>query len=480
VDPTWLTATELAGAIRDRRISSIEAVRHSLERIDRLNGALNALVLVDGEGALRRAREADAALSRGEKWGPLHGVPVTIKDCWATAGMRTTGGGHARLLDHVPAADATAVGRLRASGAVVLGKTNLPELAADIQTWNRSFGRTGNPWDLRRTPGGSTGGGAAAVAAGLSPLELGSDLGGSIRIPAAFCGLFGLKPTELRVPLTGYLLQPPLGPKTERHMDSPGLLARSIEDLLLGLSVIAGPDGSDVDVPPVPLGPAEARPLENLRIAWFDHFGEIRPSSDTARVFSETLERIAGAGCYIERAAPEGFDFDEAFETWALLLGAFTRSTLPSDEREKLLGLMHADDPFLRDLGRGTWLDLPDLFAALDRRDQAIRRLELFFERWDAWLCPIAPGPAFTHRRWTEGLELDGRQLPYFRAGPAFTTPFNLTGSPAVALPAGLSAEGLPVGVQLVGRRWAEAALLDIAGRVTEVLDPIGPPPTYR
>ena len=191
------SAHEVAAAIRDRRVSAVEVVNAYLARIARHNPALNAIVTLNEEGALARASEADAALARGEFWGPLHGVPVTIKDSFATAGLRTTSG-FAPLANYIPAVDATVVARLRAAGAIVLGKTNLPMLVHGFQSDNAIFGRSNNPWDLERTPGGSTGGGAAALAAGLSALEMGSDYGGSVRIPAHYCGVYSLKPTELR------------------------------------------------------------------------------------------------------------------------------------------------------------------------------------------------------------------------------------------------------------------------------------------
>ncbi len=209
-DPTFAAAHELAAAIRERRISAVEVLDAHLARIARYNPALNAIVTHNEENARTRAREADAALARGEVWGPLHGVPVTIKDSFATAGLRTTSG-FPPLTNHVPDSDATAVARLRAAGAIVLGKTNLPLLVHGFQSDNPIFGRTNNPWDHARTPGGSTGGGAAAIAAGLSPLELGSDYGGSVRIPAHFCGIYSLKPTNNRIPLTGHIPELPAG-----------------------------------------------------------------------------------------------------------------------------------------------------------------------------------------------------------------------------------------------------------------------------
>ena len=237
------SAAELAAAVRARRVSARELIELHLARIARHNPSLNAICTLDEAGARRRAQDADAALARGDLWGLLHGVPMTIKDALETAGLRTTGG-HPPLKDYVPAHDAPAVARLRHAGAILLGKTNVPPLSADYRADNPIFGRTNNPWNVERTPGGSTGGGAAAVAAGLCAFDVGSDLAGSVRTPAHFCGLFALKPTERRVPNIGHIPEPPGVPRAVRHMNVLGPLARSVEDLALITKTISGPDES--------------------------------------------------------------------------------------------------------------------------------------------------------------------------------------------------------------------------------------------
>ena len=265
MDPCFETATRLARAIRNGRLTSAEATQLHLARIARLNGPLNALVVVDHEGAMTAARAADRALgkSRGGKknarLGPLHGVPITIKEAFDVKGLATTSS-HPPLKHNVAREDASLVGRLRAAGAVILGKTNVPELCADFQTDSPLFGTTKNAWDARRTAGGSTGGGAVAVAARLSPLEIGSDIGGSVRNPAHYNGIFALKPTEWRVPGRGHVPDLPGRTRTTRYMGVFGPLARSVDDLETALRLIAGPDGYDAEAAPVPLGPAPALP----------------------------------------------------------------------------------------------------------------------------------------------------------------------------------------------------------------------------
>src|SRR2546421_7333242 len=245
------STTQLADAIRARHVSATEVLEAHLAQIDTHNPALNAIVTIDAERAYERAREADEALARGQVWGPLHGVPFTLKDAHATAGMRTTSG--FPPLDYVPQEDSTVTARLKAAGGILMGKTNVATMLADYQSANPIFGRTNNPWNSERTPGGSSGGAAAALAAGMTPFEIGTDLSASIRIPAHFCGVFGLKPTEQRVPLTGLIPGLPT-PRSVRIMSCIWPMARTVEDLALLFSIIAGPGGRGTGVQPVPGG----------------------------------------------------------------------------------------------------------------------------------------------------------------------------------------------------------------------------------
>src|SRR3989440_7913869 len=250
-DIVFSSTTQLAAAIRAGHVSATEVLEAHLAQIATHNPDLNAIITMDAGQARKRAREADEALARGEVWGPLHGVPFTLKDAHATAGIRTTTG-FPPLADYVPKEDGTVAARLKAAGGILIGKTNVPVMLADFQTSNPIFGRSSNPWHTARTPGGSSGGAAAALASGMTPFEIGTDLSASIRLPAHFCGVSGLKPTERRVPLTGLIPGLP-GPRPLRIMSSIGPMARSVEDLALLFAIIAGPDGRDTEVPPVPV-----------------------------------------------------------------------------------------------------------------------------------------------------------------------------------------------------------------------------------
>src|SRR5215208_3316455 len=298
MNPCFETATRLARAIRNGRLSSVDATEAHLQRIARLNGPINALVVVDRDGALKAARAADRARAKKDRLGPLHGVPITIKEAFDVAGLHTTSS-HPPLKDNVAGGDATLVARLRAAGAVILGKTNVPELCADFQTDSPLFGTTKNAWDARRTAGGSTGGGAVAVAARLSPLELGSDIGGSVRNPAHYNGIFALKPTEWRVPGRGHVPDLPGKTRTVRYMGVFGPLARSVDDLELALRIIAGPDGYEAEAPPVPIGPTPKLTAGDLRIAVLESNPLVKVSDDTAKVVQATARLLSRAGAKV-------------------------------------------------------------------------------------------------------------------------------------------------------------------------------------
>lgn len=480
-DLVFATAGELATAIRQRRVSSTEVLEAHLAQIALHNPTLNAIITLDEERARKRAQEADSALGRGQIWGPLHGVPVTIKDAIETAGLRTTGG-YPLLADYVPSTDAPVVSRLRSAGAIILGKTNLPVLSADYRADNPIFGRTNNPWNLERTPGGSTGGGAAALATGLTPLELGSDLAGSVRIPAHYCGVYALKPTEHRVPLTGHIPEPPGVPRGVRHMNTIGPLARSVEDLKTALRLISGPDGFEPEVPPVPLDPVPDRPPDQMRLAWTDSLGGVPVTSDTRTALAKLAAELARYGYPIEQETPSGFDCMKAWETWGEIVMAERAATAPERAAERVAELgarLDSEEPVFRGMARGVGMTIRQYTESLTKRDGLIAVLEQFFERYNALLCPVTVGPAIPHCPFGTPVAVDNQEVPYFIAGTAYTSLFNLTGHPAVVLPLTQSADGLPIGLQVVGRRWAEMELLAIARRLALVIGPFRRPPGY-
>ena len=392
---------------------------------------------------------------------------MTIKDALETAGLRTTGG-HPPLKDYVPNADAAAVAKLRAAGAILLGKTNVPPLSADYRADNPIFGRTNNPWDLERTPGGSSGGAAAAVAAGLSAFDLGSDLAGSVRTPAHFCGLFALKPTEGRISNAGHIPELPGQPRAVRHMNVLGPLARSLDDLELVTKVVAEP--------PVPWNSEKERP--SYRIAWSADFGGVPVTRETKDALASLAARLGA-----ERRDPDGFDFDAAWETWGEIAIAERAATGGDRARERVAALnasLGEGWAVARGSAKGARATVAEYMVSLTKRDQLAAVLEKFFETWDAFLCPVTVGPAIPHVPFGTAIDVDEAKVPYFIAGTAYTCPFNLTGHPVAILPMIRSASGLPIGVQVVGKLWSEPALLQLARKIAQLTGPFTPPPRFR
>jgi amidase len=469
---TIATASQAAKAIQSGQVTSYDLVRELLAAIEKRNPALNAIVTLDSEGALRQARAADEMQARGEPMGPLQGVPVTIKDSFETAGMRTVSG-FPPFANRIPAADAPPVARLRQAGAIILGKTNLPTLASGIQTNNPVFGRTNNPWDLTRTPGGSSGGAAAAISAGLSYLELGSDIGGSIRIPAHFCGVYGLKCTGGRVSGKGHLASPkplaiPKGWEALLQLASIGPLARSIDDLRLAFPIIAEPGTPGLGHP---LTKSLAQPLP-LRVAWTDDFGGAPLDGESCRLMHALADQLKRAGCQVDHLAGAGFDYEEAWFVAGACLGAINTLFQPPMLRlvRKLIGpvLSRRGQPHPLQCGlyRGMTLHPQMVADMLKKRQALIDKCEHFLTDYDAWICPVFPTPAFTHRKADAPIEVDGQPQAQLLANLLHSVIFNLTGHPVVTIPVGLTAQGLPVGVQVVGRRWQELALLNTAEQI--------------
>ena len=446
------TASELAAGLREGAFSAREVMEAHLARIAAVNPRVNAIVtLVEPEQALAAADAADARRARGEPLGVLHGLPWAVKDLEETAGLRTTYGSPL-FADHVPAVDSLMVARLKRAGAIVIGKTNTPEFGAGSQTFNRVFGVTRNPYDLARTPGGSSGGAAAAVAAGMLPLADGSDLGASVRNPAAMCNLVGLRPTAGRVPDPGPgdLWNPlaVLGP-----------IGRSVDDLALFLRAVAGPHPGDplslADPPEAFAADLRADP-RGLRIAWSRDLGGLPVDPAVTHVLEAQRATLEALGCVVEDAEPDFAGADEAFETLRAL---------------GYLAFTHLIDDVKPDIAEnirvGLELTGPRAARGLTLRTELFRRMAAFLERYDALAAPVTQLPAFpVEIEWPR--EVAGTPMrtyiEWFRSCSRIT----ITTHPAMSVPAGFTADGLPVGLQLVGRHRGELALLRLARAFTE------------
>jgi amidase len=444
----FASTTWLAEAVRTRRISSLEVVDAYLARIELVNPRINAVVHLTDD-ARDLARQADAAIADGDVLGPLHGIPFTLKDSLDTAGVVTTAGS-VGWRDRVPTRDATVVARLKAAGGILLGKTNTPEFTWSDETDNDVYGRTANPYDLDRTPGGSSGGPAAIVAAGGSPFDIGSDTGDSIRQPAHVCGIAGLKPTSGRVPRTGHW------PGYEGLFESftqLGPMARRVEDLELLLPIIAGPDGEDPHVPPVPLGDPSGVAVGRLRVVVFTDNGILTPTPETIEAVEAAARALEAAGANVREEVPPGLD--EAYAAWDGLIRADGFAWL-----HRLIEA--AGTPGWGSYATRRWIT-PDpplpgdvLTDLIERADRIRGGLLRWMQDVDVIVCPAMPQPAIRHGESTES---------WF--GDTYSDVHNLTGWPAVVVRGGTSAEGLPIGVQLVAAPWREDVAL-AAARVVE------------
>jgi amidase len=454
-DVIFVSASELARRIRARDVSAVEVVEMHLARIDAVNPSLNAVVTRCDDMALERAKKADAALTRGETLGPLHGLPITIKDAFDTAGVRSTGGTKGRA-DYIASANATAVDRLLAAGAILVGKTNTPELTLFYDTDNLLFGETFNPYDLSLSPGGSSGGSAAIVAAGGSPLDLGSDTGGSIRLPAHFCGVAGIKPTAGRVPRSGLIVPGgvPVDPLTQV-----GPIARFIEDLSLVLPIMSGVDWKDSSVVPMPLGELDTVCIEKLHIAFYTDNGDVAASPEVAAVVQDCARLIAEQGAKVTGACPPGIEqsralFGRLFDTDG---GAWIRRTLQRLGTKELYAFLKWTDKS----GNAPEATASAFTALLEELEQFRHGMLEFLQRYDVILAPVHAHTALPHGELTSD-----ERSPAF----SYSQTYNLTGWPSVVVRAGTSEQGLPIGVQVVARPWQEHVALAVARRIEESL----------
>jgi amidase len=453
-DITSQSASELAGAIRSRKLTSKAIVEAHLDRIAKVNPKLNAVVQLTADSARKEAEEADAALGRGDIKGPLHGVPITIKDTLETKGVICTGGTKGRA-NFVPTADATAVARLRAAGGIILGKTNVPELAGAIESDNLVYGRTNNPYDLTRTPGGSSGGEAAIVAACGSPLGLGTDAGGSIRIPAHFCGLAAIKPTSGRVPRTGQFPMPMGARNAVFHVS---LIARKVEDLALALPIIAGPDFRDHSIVGMPLLDPKAVKLNGLKLAFFEDDGAATPTKEISAVVRDSAKAFMDAGVKVEENRPP--DAAKAAIVYHDMSrgdgGAGTRAFLKSIGSDPISPLF---EQALTNSVAPAMANTTEALAAFVRWDQFRNSMLRFLENYDAILSAVAPYPALLH-----GTSFE----PENRKGFGYTQMYNLTGWPTATVRVGTSPEGLPLGVQVAARPWREDVALALVAHLEQ------------
>lgn len=453
------SATAVARAIREKQVSSEEFVRACIDRIEAVNPRLNAVVQLPAEAALAAARQADQALARGEVKGPLHGVPFTLKDAIETAGVICTGGTLGRAA-YIPSEDATIVKRLRAAGGILLGKTNCPELGWAWESDNLIYGRTNNPFNLALSPGGSSGGESAIIAAGGSPLGFGSDAGGSVRFPAHCTGIVSIKPTSGRVPRTGHFPGPG---GTLDSLWQIGPLARFVEDLTLVLPIVSGVDWRDVAIVPAPLLDPRAVEVANLRVALHTDNGIVRPTPETAQAVQKAAQALSAAGARVDEIRPPGIDqtYDIYLKLFSAEGGAGIEALLHAAGTTRVHPLMQR----VLEIQHANALSVEEFGSLITRWDAFRGAMLAFMERYDAVLCPVCAFPGMVHGSTYDILEAF-----------SYTMTYNLTGWPAAVVRAGASPEGLPIGVQVAARPWREDVALAVAQFLEGALGGFQPP----
>jgi amidase len=452
------SATDAARMLRRKEISSRELTEMLLARIDSVNPALNAVVALRPEAALQEAAAADEATARSDAAGPLHGVPMTIKDSLNVAGLHTTWGNPA-FKDFVADWDATVVQRLRRAGAIIIGKTNVAFMLGDFgQTANELYGVTNNPWDTTRTPGGSSGGTAAALSAGMTFLEYGSDLVGSIRIPASFCGVYGLKPSVGIVPLTGFQPPgPPAGSSDMMYMSAVGPLGRSAHDLRVALSVTGGPEDQAAKAYTWTLSPSRHTRLEDFRVGVMLDHEQSPVSNEVAGPISNAVDTLAQAGATVVEGWPDGVDPKRHYESFGFHVRLFFAFQQPSED----------------------FATLSEVIDQENRRMAARAAWSRYFSEIDVFLCPVNFTPAFPH----DSRPFDERTI----TTPEGQRPYNdqafwvshasLAGLPAVAAPIGRTRNGLPVGAQILGPLYEDNTAITLAELFTDIIGGYAPPP---
>lgn len=461
----YKTACELTSALQRGEITSSELLNLYIRRIELYNGAVNAVVAMDVDAARARAAQADKAIARGQIWGPLHGLPITVKEMFEVVGMPATAG-DPKFKNYMPKRNATPVQRLIDAGAIVFGKTNVPFHAVDFQTFNNVYGTTNNPWDVTRTPGGSSGGSAAALAMGFTPLELGSDIGGSLRNPAHYTGVYGHKPTFGIVPRSGLIgivpkyedilaLPGKVAPykMSEMPLSVAGPMARSAEDLELAMEILTTPGKSDKDGSRPELLSPPKKPLQVYRVAaWFtDPYSGAEIDAEVMSVLLKAVNKLRKAGVQVDETAPPNISLEESRQLWLSIF--VKRNNLP----------------------------LPEALVTRQKKMQA--KWEAFFESYDVLLAPVTPTVAFPHIQtqpmFERTLVVNGKDHRYMEH-LTWAMMAVVSGLPATVAPVGLSDSGLPVGIQIIGPKLADRKTIAFAKSMSRLVGGFVAPPSYR
>ena len=478
------SAHEILEKIKQREVSSLEVLESFLAQVEKVNPKINAIVALDAERAKEKAIEADNKINLKSKLGPLHGLPMTIKDAFEVEGIVSTGGNPA-WKDNIPKRNAEAVQRLVDAGAIIFGKTNVPFLSSDLQSFNKIYGTTNNPWDLERTPGGSSGGSAAALAAGMTPLELGSDIGGSIRVPAHFCGLYGHKPSYNIISEVGHMPPPPGSILTGNGLSVAGPLARSPEDLEIALDVLVSAQEQDSQAWKVKLPKARTKKIKELKIAVWPDEPYAEADNEITNLIKDTAEDLKHAGAKVE-TVDLPISFEEIDKIYSLLLNPLMLAGSPKETFETLAKLNESLDPNdvseLAKVARGSVLKHADWVLVNAMRQNMRQKWREFFNKFDVILCPTCITPAFKHNHnpvHERKLTINGKDDEYLRAtlwaGPAVSA-----GLPSTNVPIGMSSNNLPISMQITGPYLEDKTCLEVAKVVRNLRGGFKIPPNLQ
>ena len=478
------SAHEILEKIKQREVSSLEVLESFLAQVEKVNPKINAIVALDAERAKEKAIEADNKINLKSKLGPLHGLPMTIKDAFEVEGIVSTGGNPA-WKDNIPKRNAEAVQRLVDAGAIIFGKTNVPFLSSDLQSFNKIYGTTNNPWDLERTPGGSSGGSAAALAAGMTPLELGSDIGGSIRVPAHFCGLYGHKPSYNIISEVGHMPPPPGSILTGNGLSVAGPLARSPEDLEIALDVLVSAQEQDSQAWKVKLPKARTKKIKELKIAVWPDEPYAEADNEITNLIKDTAKDLKHAGAKVE-TVDLPISFEEIDKIYSLLLNPLMLAGSPKETFETLAKLNESLDPNdvseLAKVARGSVLKHADWVLVNAMRQNMRQKWREFFNKFDVILCPTCITPAFKHNHnpvHERKLTINGKDDEYLRAtlwaGPAVSA-----GLPSTNVPIGMSSNNLPISMQITGPYLEDKTCLEVAKVVRNIRGGFKIPPNLQ
>ena len=456
--------SSLRQQLLNKSISAYDLTLEHFQRIDAVNDKLHAIVIDNRENALAQAKKLDADLNSGKPVGPLHGIPITIKESFNIKGLKTTVN-LPQLKHNIPQENSILVDRLVDAGAIILGKTNVPLMLSDAQTFGPLYPTCNNPYDLDRTPGGSTGGGAAALASGMSCFEIGSDVGGSIRNPSHYCGLFGLKPTQNAHAQDGHVPPMPNIDLGFSMLASTGPLARSIEDLKLAYDVAYQPRWDYLQFLPISCPTPTHTSLKGYKIAWFDQIGPHTTCKETQQVLQNAVQTLKDQGATVEKISLDAKWSEQIYDIWATLFGFlagqdfnwFMRQALKLKFRHDAKGSMMNVH---KALNKGLGLDFITFSKALRQRQESIASFSRWFDQYDFILSPTTVGPAFKHNPKHKPMMIEGVETHYADYCFPFVMPFNAMGNPVLVVPGQADANKLPIGIQCIGRHYAEPQLL--------------------